>query len=29
MDQGTLYSLLKKNRILTEKQAATIVKQIT
>ena len=29
MDQGTLYSQLKKNKILSEKDCATIVKQMT
>ena len=29
MDQGTLYSQLKKNKILTEANAASIIKQIT
>lgn len=29
MDQGTLYSQLKKNKILTEVSAASIIKQIT
>ncbi len=28
MQQGTLYSQLKKNRILSEKQAALIIKQM-
>ena len=28
MDQGTLYAQLKKNRILTEKESATIVRQM-
>lgn len=29
MDQGTLYAQLKKNRILSEKESAVIVKQMT
>lgn len=29
MEQGTLYSQLKKNKILSETEAATIIKQIT
>jgi len=29
MEQGTLYAQLKKNRILAEKEAATIIKQMS
>ena len=29
MEQGTLYSQLKKNKILSEVEAAAIIKQIT